>query len=82
VPKTERKKTFLRVYEALLEYFKSLMSPYMSTVLPSMLELLDDLVKRKGGDEELWAVILATLNKSFVVDEGGMYDSRLPTERY
>jgi len=67
-----RKITFLNTYQALLDYFKALMTPYLATVLPPSLELLRSYAKlNEEHEEELWTALLDTLSKSLMVDEGG-----------
>ncbi|KAA1474189.1 hypothetical protein DENSPDRAFT_781033 [Dentipellis sp. KUC8613] len=64
-----KKITFCRIYVALLDYFKALMTPYMSFVMPQFITLLQE----DNADEhypELWSCIVQTLSKSFSVDEG------------
>ncbi|TFY70773.1 hypothetical protein EVG20_g2223 [Dentipellis fragilis] len=64
-----KKITFCRIYIALLDYFKALMTPYMSFVMPQFIALLQE----DNADEhypELWSCIVQTLSKSFSVDEG------------
>ncbi|KAI0031465.1 hypothetical protein K488DRAFT_52013 [Vararia minispora EC-137] len=67
----ERKIAFLNTYRVLLDFFKSLMTPYLSVVLPPLLSLLQQLAEAQEIDEELWAAALDMLSKSLVVDEGG-----------
>jgi hypothetical protein len=69
---TGRKVAFLNAFGAMLEYFKSLMTPYLSVILPPLVVLLKAFARdAEEVDEDLWPAVLDTLAKSFVVDEGG-----------
>ncbi|KAH7908681.1 hypothetical protein BJ138DRAFT_1128268 [Hygrophoropsis aurantiaca] len=63
-----RKITFLRVYMALLDYFKGLMNPYMSLVLQPLCDTLN--LFASSSDNVLWTCTVATLTKSFENDDG------------
>ena len=73
--KDERKRAvFCRVYAALLDYFKALMTPYMSFMIQAFTDLLESFTKSEEPDSELWASLIRVLGKSFEVDEAGMSD--------
>ncbi|KAF9034474.1 hypothetical protein BDZ89DRAFT_1158021 [Hymenopellis radicata] len=66
----ERRITFCHVFSALLDYFKALMTPYMSFVLQEFIAYW------KSTDEEdwtLWTCILGTVTKSMLHDDGAFW---------
>ncbi|KAL0952425.1 hypothetical protein HGRIS_006698 [Hohenbuehelia grisea] len=65
-----RQITFFHIYSALLDYFKNLMTPYMSFLLPPVVEMLKNFANSTSVDEERWACLLTVLTKSLAVDEG------------
>lgn len=68
---------FCDVYSALLDYFKALMTPYMSFLLQPFAELLTGFTK-SVDDEDLWVAVVQTLTKSFTNDEAAFWrDDRL-----
>jgi len=71
--KDEKKRAvFCRVYTALLDYFKALMTPYMSFMIQAFTDLLESFSKSEEPDPELWSSLVQVLGKSFEVDEAGM----------
>ncbi|KAH9054895.1 hypothetical protein EDB87DRAFT_1644309 [Lactarius vividus] len=74
----ERKIAFCNAYVGLLDYFKSLMTPYLSFLLAPFIELLQlpDDPARPFGPEQL--SVVQALSKSLSVDEGAFWrDDRL-----
>ncbi|KAF4568223.1 snoRNA-binding rRNA-processing protein utp10 [Pleurotus pulmonarius] len=65
-----RRITFLHTYVALLDYFKSLMTPYMSFLLPPVLASLQNFDARSATDADYWISLITTLTKAFVLDDG------------
>ncbi|KAI9435473.1 hypothetical protein H4582DRAFT_1969649 [Lactarius indigo] len=67
----KRKIAFCNAYMGLLDYFKSLMTPYLSFLLVPFVELLQhpDDPARPFGPEQL--SVVQALSKSMSVDEGG-----------
>ncbi|KAF9021672.1 hypothetical protein BDZ89DRAFT_1137818 [Hymenopellis radicata] len=66
----ERRITFCHVFSALLDYFKALMTPYMSFVLQEFIAYW------KSTDEKdwtLWTCILGTVTKSMLHDDGAFW---------
>ncbi|KAI0270487.1 hypothetical protein BC834DRAFT_967272 [Gloeopeniophorella convolvens] len=71
-----RKVAFCNAYIALMDYFKSLMTPYLSFLLPHFLELLQVSDAAAFGPTQL--CVVQTLSKSLSVDEGTFWrDDRL-----
>ncbi|KAI9454082.1 hypothetical protein F5148DRAFT_1378333 [Russula earlei] len=76
----ERKIAFCNVYAGLLDFFKSLMTPYLSFLVSPFVELLQP---RPNGQEEdffgpVQLCVVQTLTKSMNVDEGAFWrDDRL-----
>ncbi|TDL26887.1 hypothetical protein BD410DRAFT_763071 [Rickenella mellea] len=66
----ERKITFCRVYTALLDIFKGLMTPYMSLLNNPLVELFQSYVKKTTRSKEVWLHAVGMLSKSFGVDDG------------
>ena len=70
--KDERKRTiFCHVYMALLDYFKTLMTPYMSFMIQAFIDLLESYTKSDEPNQELWHSLVQVLGKSFEVDDAG-----------
>ncbi|KIJ60905.1 hypothetical protein HYDPIDRAFT_42974 [Hydnomerulius pinastri MD-312] len=71
-----RKTTFCHVYTALLDYFKGLMNPYMSTLLRPLTDVLQSFSSAPASasytlsDTTLWSGTVLTITKSLEVDEG------------
>ncbi|KAF8654764.1 hypothetical protein AX16_003419 [Volvariella volvacea WC 439] len=65
-----RRLTFLRIYLDLLNFFKGLMTPYLSFFMGSMLDLLQskDLLENTE-DEKLWHTIVEVLSQSLTFDD-------------
>jgi len=69
----ERRITFCHVYTALLDYFKGLMNPYMSTLLRPLTEVLQSFSstsKTASTDLALWSGVISVLTKSLEADDG------------
>ncbi|KAF8440039.1 hypothetical protein L210DRAFT_3760928 [Boletus edulis BED1] len=69
----ERRITFCHVYTTLLDYFKGLMNPYMSTLLRPLTEVLQSFsssLKTGPTDLALWLGIITVLTKSLEADDG------------
>jgi U3 small nucleolar RNA-associated protein 10 len=62
---------FCRVYTALLDYFKTLMTPYMSFMIQTFSDLLESFTKSEEPNQELWGSLIQVLGKSFEVDDAG-----------
>ncbi|KZT23010.1 hypothetical protein NEOLEDRAFT_1180414 [Neolentinus lepideus HHB14362 ss-1] len=63
--------TFCHIYEALLEFFKSLMTPYMSFLLSPFMDILHTFRSSDVEDGDvLWSSVITILAKSFRFDEG------------
>ena len=74
IRKDERKRAvFCRVYAALLDYFKTLMTPYMSFMIQAFTDLLESFTQSEEPDPELWSSLVQVLGKSFEVDEAGAF---------
>ena len=71
----KRRAVFCRVYAALLDYFKALMTPYMTFMIQAFINLLESFIKSEEPDPELWGSLIRVLGKSFEVDEAGMSSS-------
>ncbi|KAJ3530702.1 hypothetical protein NM688_g7673 [Phlebia brevispora] len=67
-----RRLVFCQVYMALVDYFKILITPYMSFLVQPFSDLLQDFTK-SAGNQELWLGIVNILSKSFSVDEGAFW---------
>ncbi|KAH8112066.1 hypothetical protein DFH11DRAFT_1788270 [Phellopilus nigrolimitatus] len=67
---SDRKITFCRLYSALLDLFKELMTPYMSLLISNFVDVLESFQKEENANKELWFATIETLSKSFAVDEG------------
>ena len=59
------------MYTALLDYFKVLMTPYMSFMIQAFTDLLESFAGSEEPDPELWGSLIQVLGKSFEVDEAG-----------
>ncbi|KAI0070967.1 hypothetical protein K474DRAFT_1669523 [Panus rudis PR-1116 ss-1] len=67
------KLVFCHIYISLLDYFKGLMTPYMSFLLQPLTTLLMTFSKASefsDTEEELWLAVVNTLYKTFIHDEG------------
>ncbi|KAG2757731.1 hypothetical protein P692DRAFT_20824545 [Suillus brevipes Sb2] len=65
----DRKVTFCHMYSALLDYFKGLINPYMSTLLQALCDILESLAARSIQNPLLWLSTVETLTKSFENDD-------------
>lgn len=71
--KDERKRAvFCHVYTALLDYFKTLMTPYMGFMIQAFVDLLESFARSEEPNQRLWASLIQVLGKSFEVDDSGM----------
>ena len=61
------------MYTALLDYFKVLMTPYMSFMIQAFTDLLESFTESEDLDPELWYSLVQVLGKSFEVDEAGTF---------
>ncbi|ESK96722.1 u3 small nucleolar RNA-associated protein 10 [Moniliophthora roreri MCA 2997] len=68
-----RQVTFCQVYSGLLDYFKNLMTPYMSMLVSPFLEVLKGYLDSKTDSKELLIATLETLGKSIACDDGGFW---------
>ncbi|KAF8626030.1 hypothetical protein AX15_005120 [Amanita polypyramis BW_CC] len=68
-----KKVTFQRLYASLLDYFKTLMTPYMSFLLQPVIQDLQAFSKVKLQDKEYWIAILEVLGKSLSYDDGAYW---------
>ncbi|KAJ4481176.1 hypothetical protein J3R30DRAFT_3464943 [Lentinula aciculospora] len=64
---------FCRVYIGLLDYFKGLMNPYMTMLLPPLVEILKGYSNAETDDRRLLPPVLETLAKSLVCDDGSFW---------
>lgn len=73
VPQKDEKKrgVFCRVYMALLDHFKALMTPYMGFMIQAFIDLLESFPESEEPDPGLWSSLVQVLGKSFEVDEAG-----------
>ncbi|TFK48252.1 hypothetical protein OE88DRAFT_1664727 [Heliocybe sulcata] len=63
--------TFCHTYEALLEFFKSLMTPYMSFLLSPFMDILQTFKSSTVLNESvLWTSVITIFGRSFRFDEG------------
>jgi len=70
---TSKKITFSHIYLNLLEFFKGLMSPYMSFLLRPFLDILDSQSTPEGDNQVLWACVIEVITKSLNVDDGAYW---------
>ncbi|TCD67119.1 snoRNA-binding rRNA-processing protein utp10 [Steccherinum ochraceum] len=68
-----RNLVFMYTYNSLLEYFKGLMTSYMTLLLPPFLAILNQFKIGSSSDEELWLAVSSTLTKTFLHDEGAFW---------
>ncbi|KAI0790983.1 hypothetical protein C8Q75DRAFT_805854 [Abortiporus biennis] len=66
-----RRLVFCHVYSTLLDYFKGLMTPYMSFLLQPFINLLNEFSQTE--DVALWDAVIQTLTRSFVHDDGAYW---------
>ncbi|KIJ18297.1 hypothetical protein PAXINDRAFT_97717 [Paxillus involutus ATCC 200175] len=67
----QRKTTFCHVYTTLLDFFKGLMNPYMTTLLRPLTEVLQSFSSSSApSDAALWSGVILTITKSFEADDG------------
>ncbi|KAJ3863958.1 armadillo-type protein [Lentinula novae-zelandiae] len=69
---------FYRVYIGLVDYFKSLMNPYMTILLPPSIEILKSCTNLTEMDDDdnlglLLPPVLETLTKSLACDDGSFW---------
>jgi len=72
-PDERKRAVFCRVYTALLDYFKALVTPYMSFMIQTFTDLLESFAESEESDPELWASLVQALGKSFEVDEAAAF---------
>ncbi|KAH9837712.1 armadillo-type protein [Rhodofomes roseus] len=65
--------TFCHTYSALLDYFKTLMVPYMTFTWIPFLKLLDEHYKNPAQNPDLWTSILTVVSKTLASDEGAFW---------
>ncbi|KAK7688534.1 hypothetical protein QCA50_008072 [Cerrena zonata] len=67
-----RKLVFCHIFSALLDYFKGLMTPYMTFLLQPFIGILEAFHKEtySADDNVLWIETIQTLSKTFVYDDG------------
>ncbi|KAF7321073.1 U3 small nucleolar RNA-associated protein 10 [Mycena chlorophos] len=70
---TRRQITFCDVYLGLLEYFKGLMNPYMTFLVPSFVAALGRYANNSMADSMLWRCIVEIFAKSLVADDGAFW---------
>ncbi|KAK2465147.1 hypothetical protein APHAL10511_002839 [Amanita phalloides] len=68
-----KKETFNCLYASLLDYFKALMTPYMSVLLQALIHDLKSFSKGKLQDKEYWVSMLDVVAKSLRHDDGGYW---------
>ncbi|RXK39692.1 hypothetical protein M231_03047 [Tremella mesenterica] len=76
----QRKIVLLHVMQGLLIKFRHLLSPYMSTLLPHIQELLQSYSTGHMTDLTLWQLLLSTLTTSFQVDASTFYTDKIHLE--
>ncbi|TRM63291.1 hypothetical protein BD626DRAFT_496170 [Schizophyllum amplum] len=65
--------TFCHLYIALLDYFRGLMNPYMSFMIPTVVELLGYFSAGALDDATLWSALLELVAKSLSYDDGSFW---------
>ncbi|EIN05935.1 hypothetical protein PUNSTDRAFT_137420 [Punctularia strigosozonata HHB-11173 SS5] len=73
-----RQVTFCRTFMALLEYFKALMTPYMSFLLQPFIEKLLAYSSGSERDRTLWTSVIQVLVRSLAFDDGGKWNRMTP----
>ncbi|KAF8064012.1 hypothetical protein FPV67DRAFT_198389 [Lyophyllum atratum] len=68
-----RKITFCRIYIALLDFFKGLMTPYMSLLLTPFVECLKLFSAGSADNRSLWSGVIEALTKSLIYDDGAFW---------
>ncbi|TFK71529.1 hypothetical protein BDN72DRAFT_432062 [Pluteus cervinus] len=68
-----RKITFLHLYLGLLEFFKGLMTSYMSFLLRPSLEVLKHPMLTEDDHHTLWVCIVEVINKTLDFDDGAYW---------
>ncbi|KAG5644278.1 hypothetical protein DXG03_008763 [Asterophora parasitica] len=68
-----RKITFCHIYVALLDFFKGLMTPYMSFLLTPFIESLNAFGAGTADDRGLWAGVIEAFTKSLTYDDGAFW---------
>ncbi|KAI0670242.1 hypothetical protein C8Q78DRAFT_1138718 [Trametes maxima] len=69
----QRRIVFCHVYSALLDFFKTLMVPYMSFAWQSFTELLQGYTLPSANDGELWLTVVQTFTKAITADEDRVF---------
>ncbi|EAU87657.2 hypothetical protein CC1G_09118 [Coprinopsis cinerea okayama7 len=70
---SSRKIVFIHLYLGLQDYFKGLMSPYMSFLLQPFEETLKGYSSATHGDQSLWTATISSLHKALTHDDGGFW---------
>ncbi|KAG5637085.1 hypothetical protein H0H81_005818 [Sphagnurus paluster] len=70
---SSRKITFCHIYAVLLDFFKGLMTPYMSFLLTPFVETLESAETSHTANESLWTRVIETLAKSLTHDDGAFW---------
>ncbi|KAL1725845.1 hypothetical protein EV714DRAFT_255460 [Schizophyllum commune] len=65
--------TFCHLYLALLDYFRGLMNPYMTFMIPTMVELFGYYSAGALDDAALWSSLLELVAKSLAYDDGSFW---------
>ncbi|KAJ6630100.1 hypothetical protein B0H10DRAFT_1984968 [Mycena sp. CBHHK59/15] len=69
----KRKITFCNVYLGLLDFFKGLMNPYMSFLLPPFVSALKEYSAGTVEDTAFWTCIIDIFTKSLTFDDGAFW---------
>ncbi|KAE9407069.1 hypothetical protein BT96DRAFT_987019 [Gymnopus androsaceus JB14] len=67
-----RRSMFCRIYIGLLDYFKGLMNPYMTMLLPPLVDILNGSAD-DDNNKELLSPVLEILGKSLACDDGSFW---------
>lgn len=65
--------TFIRLYNTLLDFFKNLMNPYMTLLLPALHDTLKAFTTQTCTDFILWDGVIQTITKSLSFDDGSFW---------
>ncbi|KAF9078300.1 armadillo-type protein [Rhodocollybia butyracea] len=65
---------FCHIFCGLLDYFKGLMNPYMSMLLPPLTDILKNCISADSAEiKDLLSPVLETLSKSLACDDGSFW---------
>ncbi|PFH46286.1 hypothetical protein AMATHDRAFT_155738 [Amanita thiersii Skay4041] len=72
-PENAKKIVFCHLYADLLDFFKGLMTPYMSFLLNPLVHDLESFGKSALQDRDYWVAVLDIVNKSLKFDDGAFW---------